>query len=79
MEHLWLRPAWAGRGIGRSLFEHAVRTARLRGARNVTIESDPHAEGFYLHMGARRVGEVAADVDGARRRLPKLVFELRDA
>jgi hypothetical protein len=32
--------------------------ARQRAYRVVRIESDPHAEGFYSKMGARRVGFV---------------------
>jgi hypothetical protein len=40
------------------------------------IESGPHAEGFYPRMGARRVGELQADVDGTRWCLSKLILEL---
>jgi len=40
------------------------------------IESDPNAEGFYLRMGARRIGIKAAEVDGVQRELPVLVYEV---
>lgn len=72
LEHLWIDPRWMGRGIGRDLLRHAVRTARAAGAARLEIDSDPHAEAFYLRMGARRIGEVPADVDGVRRVLPRL-------
>lgn len=36
------------------------------------IESDPHAENFYLRMGAVRVGETPADMEGVKRSLPLL-------
>jgi GNAT superfamily N-acetyltransferase len=71
-EHLWIDPPSMGRGMGRMLFDDALRTAAAGGARWMTIDSDPHAEGFYLRMGAVRTGEVPADVGGVRRALPRL-------
>ena len=76
LEHLWVRPEWIGSGLGRALFEDAVRAARAGGAAVVEIEADPNAEAFYRHMGARRVGEVRADVEGSARTLPLLRLEL---
>jgi hypothetical protein len=49
------------------------------GAAQVDVQAEPHAEGFYLHMGARRVGEFAYVLDGQPRVLPKLVFDLPPA
>jgi predicted N-acetyltransferase YhbS len=65
-----------GRGIGRALFLHAVNKARELGARTLYIESDPNAEGFYLRMGANRVGVVSGKVAGLFRELPLLAYEL---
>ena len=65
-----------GRGLGRELFHHAVETAGGVGARRLEIDSDPHAEEFYLRMGARRIGQVPADVEGVRRVLPRLEVRL---
>ena len=76
LEHLWIDPPWIGSGIGRMLFEDAVRTAAAHGARELVIDSDPHAEAFYLRMGARRAGEVPAPMDGIPRILPRLVYPL---
>jgi GNAT superfamily N-acetyltransferase len=76
LEHLWVEPVAMGAGIGRALLEHAVRTARELGAARLRIDSDPHAEAFYLRMGARRIGEVRADVDDVRRVLPRLEIAL---
>src|SRR4051794_38761870 len=53
LEHLYLAPSSIGGGLGRRLFEHAVQTARSLGIAELLIESDPNAEGFYEHMGAR--------------------------
>jgi GNAT superfamily N-acetyltransferase len=76
LEHLWIDPPSMGRGIGRLLFDDALRIAAGRGARTLVIDSDPHAEGFYLRMGAARIGEVPADVGGVRRALPRLRMTL---
>ncbi|MFE4593529.1 GNAT family N-acetyltransferase [Streptomyces laurentii] len=54
---LFLDPEVIGTGLGRTLWEHAVASARGAGFRTLTLESDPYAEGFYLRMGAERVGE----------------------
>ena len=54
---LFIEPDVIGAGLGRRLWEHAVQRARERGYRSLSLESDPNAEPFYLHMGASRIGE----------------------
>lgn len=76
LEHLWVVPAWIGTGLGRALFEHAMRRATELGARSVVIESDPNAEGFYRRMGAGRTGENVYRLEGRERVLPVMVVEL---
>ena len=76
LEHLWVLPGWIGSGVGRLLFEHAVREAARQGATAVAIEADPNAEGFYLRMGARRVGENVYEIVGRKRKLPLLSVEI---
>ncbi len=76
LEHLWVLPAWIGTGLGRRLFEHAMRRAHELGARTVTIEADPNAEGFYRKMGAKRAGENVYELEGKERALPVMVVEL---
>ena len=76
LEHLWVLPAWIGTGLGRKLFGHAMRRARELGARTVTIQSDPNAEGFYQKMSARRAGENVYELEGGERVLPVMVVEL---
>ncbi len=76
--HLWIEPDWMGRGIGRSLFAHGAVTARAGGAQRLRIEADPHAEGFYLAMGAQRIGEHIYTLAGTPRILPILQLQLWD-
>jgi GNAT superfamily N-acetyltransferase len=79
LEHLWVHPEFMGRGVGRCLLEYAVRSATELGADVLQIDSDPHAEAFYVRMGAKRVGKVPADVDGHQRMLPRLILALNAA
>ena len=76
LEHLWVSPAWIGSGAGRLLFEHAMEKAMSRGASVLRIEADPNAEGFYLRMGAKRIGENVYEIEGLRRVLPLMEVEL---
>jgi predicted N-acetyltransferase YhbS len=74
LEHMWVDPRCMRRGVGALLFRHAVDGVRTRGGSALQIASDPNAEGFYVRMGARRVGEI--DATPAGRTLPFLVVDL---
>jgi ribosomal protein S18 acetylase RimI-like enzyme len=74
--HMWVRPDAMRHGIGRSLFFHALERAKALGFRELEIESDPNAEGFYRRMGARRVGLRIRNVEQKRRELPIMVYEM---
>lgn len=78
LEHMWIDPEYIGRGVGKQLFDHAIRVAVNLGADSIEIESDPNAEGFYKHMGARQVGESISELEGQLRVLPLLVVDLAD-
>ena len=75
LEHLWVLPIAMGRGIGRALFSHAIQRAKALGAQAIRIESDPHAEKFYEHMGARRVEVMSTELEGQPRSLPVMIYE----
>jgi len=60
--HVWVEPSRAGRGIGRTLVEHALARLASLGFGEAAIDSDPHAVGFYEALGARRVGSVPAPI-----------------
>lgn len=64
LEHCWVRPSAMRRGIGRALVARALEAVREGGGDGVAIDADPHAEAFYLALGARRVGVVAAPIAG---------------
>jgi N-acetylglutamate synthase-like GNAT family acetyltransferase len=55
---LFVAPERIRSGVGRTLWEHAMVTARTLGFERLTLKADPGAEPFYLAMGAHRIGSV---------------------
>lgn len=58
LDLMFVADAGQGTGLGARLFDHMRATAHGCGARTVKIVSHPPAEGFYLRMGARRIGTI---------------------
>lgn len=79
LDHLWVRPEHIGTGVGRALFIHALSIASALHAEEVELEADPHAAGFYERMGAQRIGEIDASIDGLERHLPVFVIRVPTA
>jgi GNAT superfamily N-acetyltransferase len=75
--HFFVDPPAMGNGVGRRLWNDAVRRATELGHSRLLIQSDPFAEGFYLKLGAERIGEVPSGAVPGRT-LPLLVFPLRE-
>jgi GNAT superfamily N-acetyltransferase len=76
LEDLWVHPSLIGTGLGRVLWEHACATARAAGYSTFLIESDPNAVPFYVHCGARPIGEIVSSA--TQRVLPLLRFDLAE-
>ncbi len=76
LESLFLAPAWIGCGLGRRLFEHAAQAAQWLGATELLLEADPNAEGFYLRLGAQRIGQRVSHLTGTERVVPLLRYTL---
>lgn len=75
LQNLFVSPEVIGHGLGKRLWRHLEGEARQAGFPFLLIHSDPHAEPFYLRMGARRVGWTSSTVFPGRR-LPLLRFDL---
>jgi GNAT superfamily N-acetyltransferase len=75
--HFFVDPPAMGNGVGRRLWDDAVRRATEFAYPKLLIQSDPYAEGFYLKLGAERIGEVPSEAMPGRT-LPLLVFPLRE-
>lgn len=77
IEHMWIKPEHMGSGVGRALFEHARNRARDLQLPVLELSADPNAEGFYERMGAKRVGDVPASMNGEEARvLPRMRINL---
>ncbi|MEL6824043.1 MAG: GNAT family N-acetyltransferase [Calditrichota bacterium] len=74
LEHYWLMPEYIGKGYGRLQLNHMLNTAQALGIHKLVIDSDPQAEPFYLHCGARRVGSALSILEGNVRELPVLIL-----
>ena len=75
LEHVWIHPMHQRQHIGSSLVRTALETAKKAHIKAVDVISDPFAEPFYLHLGARRIGDQPAPMPGADdRTLPLLEF-----
>ena len=80
IEHLWVHPAAGRRGIASQLVRHVLRYAHERGQPELQVDSDPQAEQFYLQLGGRKVGEVAAPIEGQPYRVrPQLLVSTENA
>ena len=62
VEMLFVAPEARGKGVGRTLLQHAVSDM---GATSVDVnEQNPQAVGFYAHQGFETVGRSALDGEG---------------
>ena len=77
LEHMWVRPADIGTGIGRLLFLDAMERAARLNISEVELSADPNAAGFYERMGASTIGEINSEIEGKTRKLPRMKIGVR--
>ncbi|HEY2964551.1 MAG TPA: GNAT family N-acetyltransferase [Pyrinomonadaceae bacterium] len=75
LEHMWVAPDRIGTGIGKELFLDAMERAAALEVRDLQIDADPNAAGFYKRMGAIQIGETDSSIDGQTRKLPRLKID----
>ncbi|KAM3438665.1 hypothetical protein NHJ13734_004068 [Beauveria thailandica] len=71
LSYLWIRPSRIRQGLGRLLWEHAARRAAALGLARLSLDADPHAEAFYVKMGADRCVDNAPSKSVPGRTLPR--------
>ena len=76
LDSLFVEPRAIGTGIGRRLWQHAVTTAGELGCTALVFQSDPHAVGFYLAMGATQDGISESTVIPGRM-LPLMRYQMK--
>lgn len=72
IENLWVSPELIGKGVGKSLFSHALNRSRERGFQKLQLEADPNAIGFYEKMGMYKISERRYELEGQVRILPTM-------
>jgi N-acetylglutamate synthase-like GNAT family acetyltransferase len=75
IEFLFVEPGCVRSGRGHRLAEHFLALARSLGFEEMDVSADPYAEGFYVAMGAVRIGKVSSDAI-PNRLIPRLRFSL---
>lgn len=64
--YLFVAPEAIGHGYGKRLWAHAYQMSKAQGFREMVVEADPNAEGFYVNMGMVRYGEHESSVEKGR-------------
>lgn len=62
LDFLYILPKFIGKGFGKVMWENIIREAKELGIKTFTIDSDPHAKGYYEKMGATQIGETPSTV-----------------
>ncbi len=57
LDNFFMHSDYIGQGIGKIMWEHCVETAKSYKDQFFLLWSDPYAEGFYLKMGCKKIGE----------------------
>ena len=77
VDNMWVIPEKIGQGVGRLLFNRMCQKMKEEGIHEITIISDPHADGFYTAMGAIENGKTESGPAG--RFLSRFKFSLPEA
>ncbi|AVZ71336.1 GNAT family N-acetyltransferase [Streptomyces lunaelactis] len=76
LDLMFVADAAQGLGIGRRMIEHLLGEARDAGLAAVRIVAHPPAEGFYLSVGAKRIGTVSANPPAVMWDRPEMVLPI---
>lgn len=62
LDTLFVDPDFIGQGIGRLLWADIIEKAKTNGLKSFSFDADPHAELFYIKMGASKIRDVQSSV-----------------
>lgn len=75
LDHLYVLPICIGKGIGSRLLAEMKTFCREQAIRQLTIFSDPHAQGFYDKLGARYIEDIPSNIPGRNVAMYELAIE----
>jgi GNAT superfamily N-acetyltransferase len=75
---LFVEPSAIRTGVGRTLFEAAIKLVAKDGGTSLSILADPFAASFYQRLGAVKVGEAPSDAIPGRY-LPLLEYKISES
>jgi maltose O-acetyltransferase len=64
LEHLFIKPSFQKKGIGKRLMEHALNYCEENWIDELKIFVDPNATGFYEKMGATFIENYPSSIEG---------------
>ncbi len=76
LEFLFIDPAFIGKGIGKKLIEHAIKSCRKNNCEVLNVLSDPNAERFYAKYGFKTLYQRESSIPG--RFLPEMELEFEE-
>ena len=62
LDNIFINSEFIGRGYGKILMEHFFKQAKNKGVKNIYLDSDPHAEKFYLNLGFKVSGQLESSI-----------------
>lgn len=75
LDYFFLHPDYFGKGLGRKMWEKCLETAISLNIPKFILNADPNAEGFYLQMGCKKIGEQESPII-KNRKLPVLIYRM---
>ncbi|WP_432662988.1 GNAT family N-acetyltransferase [Wukongibacter baidiensis] len=75
LEYLYIEPKNIGKGYGKLLWEHMVKSCKEQDIDEIVLVTSPQAKEFYTKMGAIQTGEVESIVIKDRK-IPKLIYTI---
>lgn len=62
LDNLFILPEYIGKGFGKYLMSHFLNRMKNEKFEKVTLDSEPHAENFYLKIGFKKIGEFETSI-----------------
>jgi len=75
LEYFFINPDYIGKGYGKLLWNHVIENAKSLNIKQLEIVTSPEAIGFYIKMGAVKIGEVESLVKVGRK-IPRLIYKV---